>query len=59
MNNVIYKIGFRSHKDFYIGSATIFNRRKLRHMHELRNKKHSNVFMQRLFNKYGEKDLYL
>lgn len=42
---------------YYIGKSVDINRRRIRHYSELRNKKHSNLKLQRHFDKYGETDL--
>ena len=50
----VYKIVHKSGR-FYIGSTTrSFHRRWSSHLSDLRNKKHKNVKLQRLWNKHGE-----
>ena len=51
----IYMIQFNAAPDkFYIGSAADFNRRKTKHLSDLRLKKHHSPLLQRYYNKYGE-----
>lgn len=54
---VVYKIEIKDHPDFYIGSANSFNDRKLAHLSCLRRKVHKNIYLQNLYNKYGERSL--
>lgn len=54
MNNVIYKISFENHTQFYIGSAVDFGNRKRQHIHYLIKNKHQNIYLQRIYNK-GDK----
>ena len=49
---VIYKIEIND--GVYIGSATNIYQRKHRHLHDLKNNKHTNKKLQNKFNKYGE-----
>jgi group I intron endonuclease len=58
MKNVIYKIEILNTNKFYIGSAVNFKARKRIHLHQFRNNKHANKYMQRIFNKHGE-DIFL
>lgn len=51
----IYKIVNLVNGKMYIGSAVNFKRRKSQHMAKLRHNKHHNIYLQRAFNKYGEK----
>lgn len=39
--------------DYYIGSSSDIENRKKRHISHLNNNKHCNIYLQRLFNKYG------
>lgn len=41
-------------KYIYIGSTYIFSKRKFEHLWNLKNKIHTNGFLQNLYNKYGE-----
>lgn len=50
----IYKILNTVNGKFYVGSAVSLERRKQEHFTSLRKGKHSNVLLQRSFNKYGE-----
>ncbi len=56
MNSGIYKITNLTNKKFYIGSAVNFHHRKRVHLHDLRKNKHHSIYLQRAFNKYGEKN---
>jgi group I intron endonuclease len=38
----------------YVGSATSFDARRRRHLHDLRHNKHHSIKLQRAWNKYGE-----
>lgn len=51
----IYKITNITNNKFYIGSSVNINKRKLHHLHLLRNSKHGNTYLQKSWNKYGEK----
>lgn len=53
MIGYIYKIINKINGRFYIGSTINFNKRKERHLYELNNNKHHNIFLQRAFKKYG------
>lgn len=54
----IYKIQSQIKPErIYIGSAVNFRKRKILHLHQLRNDKHANTKLQNHFNKYGESDL--
>jgi group I intron endonuclease len=54
----IYKIYFKQKPDvIYIGSAIDFNLRKIRHKHLLKKGIHRNLYLQRLYNKYGHDNL--
>lgn len=50
----VYKFTCLNTGRFYIGSSQNVRRRKQRHLSALRNGRHHNVFLQRVFNKYGE-----
>lgn len=55
MKNVIYKIeNLLNHKQ-YIGSTKDFLSRKRNHLNLLRKNKHHSKYLQRAYNKYGEK----
>lgn len=55
MNNKgIYGILNIINNKIYIGSSKNLSRRKREHFNELRSNKHSNKYLQRAFNKYGE-----
>lgn len=49
----IYKITDLNSNNFYIGSSININNRWKRHLSQLKNHKHSNYFLQKLFNFYG------
>jgi group I intron endonuclease len=51
---VIYKIEINGTERFYIGSAHDFINRKSTHLNHLRSGKHTNFFLQDLYNKQGE-----
>lgn len=63
----IYKISFKNHEYFYIGLAQShtakdkcnrgFYRRWKQHLRNLRKKTHVNVFLQRMYNKYGYENI--
>lgn len=55
--SVIYKIRFFDSEKFYIGSAVDFGKRRNSHLTDLRKDQHSNVHLQRAFNKYGEEQI--
>lgn len=50
----IYKITCTVNNKFYIGSANNINRRWVTHRGQLRHNTHSNPYLQRAYNKYGE-----
>lgn len=50
----IYRIICLSNDMIYIGQTINFKERKRRHLKDLRKGNHSNIIMQRSFNKYGE-----
>lgn len=52
MNSAIYKITINN--KVYIGSAIDFKSRKRQHLHYLKNNKHQNIHLQRLFNKHDD-----
>ena len=55
---VIYKIYFKSKPNLlYIGSSVNYSERKIRHRHQLKTNKHKNIYIQRLYNKYGSEEL--
>ena len=54
MKGYIYKIVNTKNNCFYIGSTVNFNKRKKRHLFELRKGVHHCIFLQRAFDKYGE-----
>ncbi|PHL10690.1 NUMOD3 domain-containing DNA-binding protein [Enterococcus faecium] len=49
----IYKITFLKTGKFYIGQTCNLNKRKKRHLEELRLNKHHSIYFQRAYNKYG------
>ncbi len=53
----IYKIVCVENQKFYYGRAKNFDSRKSSHLSYLRNNKHVNKHLQRVFNKYGENSL--
>ena len=54
MHNVIYIIEVEGYSKVYIGSAVDFRKRISVHLHHLRNGKHQNPHLQRVFDKYSE-----
>jgi group I intron endonuclease len=52
----IYKITNITTNKFYIGSSIDIEKRWIKHKTELRNKKHHNKHLERLWHKYGELD---
>lgn len=56
MNCGVYKITNLSSGRFYIGSAQDIYKRRHRHFRALRAGTHHNIFLQRVYNKYGEED---
>jgi hypothetical protein len=52
----IYRIKNLVSDQFYIGSSLHYERRKTAHINCLRKNKHDNVYLQRAWNKYGEKN---
>ena len=50
----IYEIVNQTNNKRYIGKAKDFNRRKNRHLYELRHNRHHCLHLQRAWNKYGE-----
>ncbi len=50
----IYKITCTANKRTYVGSAINLRRRRKDHFSKLRENKHSNLHLQRAWNKYGE-----
>lgn len=59
MKSGIYKITNLTTQRFYIGSAVNFERRKSEHLRKLRQNKHENPHLQRLYNKYGDEDFVI
>lgn len=55
---VIYAIINEQTEKFYVGSASNFRVRMLRHLSDLRNNRHCNVYLQRSYNKYGESSFH-
>lgn len=53
----IYQIYSIANKKIYIGSSVNIEQRWKRHLSQLRNTKHSNILLQRIYDKYGEKNL--
>ena len=51
----IYKIINKENGKFYLGSAENCHKRQLRHFRDLRKGRHHNLYLQRAWNKYGEK----
>lgn len=56
VNSGIYKIRNIINNKIYIGSAKDFDKRKKRHLRDLRANKHYSILLQRAFNKYGEEN---
>jgi group I intron endonuclease len=52
----IYKIVNNVNKKIYVGSSINLNKRKMEHFNKLKLNKHENSYLQRSFNKYGEKN---
>ena len=57
MNSGIYKIANITTGDFYVGSAVNLHRRFNEHKNTLKNLKHKNPILQRVYNKYGVEKL--
>lgn len=55
----VYKIIFNSVSKIYIGSTTRWPYRKQEHLCKLRSNQHSNQYLQRTFNKYGEEEIII
>ena len=55
MKGYIYKIINKENNKFYIGSSFNIEKRKNAHFNALRNGKHHSIYLQRAYNKYGEK----
>ena len=53
----IYYFTNKINNKIYVGQSVTIHNRKLGHLNALRNNKHSNVHLQRAFNKYGEECL--
>ena len=51
----IYKIKNNINDKVYIGSTKDFEKRKSRHLNELKNNKHHSIYLQRFYNKYIDK----
>jgi len=58
MGCVVYQISFEGYDKFYIGSAIDFQKRKMHHLSQLRKNNHRNKHLQRVYDKYGESNLY-
>ena len=54
MKGVIYQIKNEENGKIYIGSTTDWERRKSRHIKDLKNGNHHNIIVQRAWEKYGE-----
>lgn len=53
----VYALRCSVNKTYYIGSSINIKKRKATHYRQLRNNKHYNNYLQRTFNKYGEKNI--
>jgi group I intron endonuclease len=53
----IYQITSLIDNKIYIGSSVNIKQRWKRHLSQLRNSKHSNILLQRIYDKYGETNL--
>ena len=53
----IYKITTLHNKKFYIGSSISLYNRKCDHLWALRVNRHANLYLQRVYNKYGEENI--
>lgn len=56
---VIYQLKENSTNRFYIGSTLDFEKRKNRHLYQLKNNSHHNIFLQRIYNKNNSKDILI
>lgn len=56
MKSGVYKIFMISSGKIYVGSSQDVFRRKREHFYTLKNHKHSNIYLQRNYNKYGIED---
>ena len=56
MKSGIYKIHFIKNQKVYIGSSVNLAKRQYEHLRTLRNKTHANRYLQKAYDKYGEKD---
>ena len=58
MNNVsgVYKIVCNNNNKFYIGSSININKRFNEHKNLLRQNKHTNIYLQKCWNRYGEQN---
>ena len=54
MKSGIYKITAKHSGEFYIGSSNNISRRWERHRHYFKLNQHQNIFLQRIYNKYGK-----
>jgi len=54
MKGVIYQIKNKENGKIYIGSTKNWNKRKARHIKDLKNESHHNIVLQRAWKKYGE-----
>ena len=48
---IIYQLKENINNRIYIGSTLNFERRKMKHLYDLKNNKHHNIYLQRIFNK--------
>lgn len=55
----IYQIRNKNNNKIYIGSTKNFHKRKLRHINDLRNNKHHNIYLQRCWNKTKNESIYV
>ncbi len=53
----IYAIYSKIDGSLYIGSALNLRKRRTHHVHLLRNNKHYSIYLQNIYNKYGEENL--
>jgi len=54
---VIYKITALHSNKIYIGSSISFSKRKTQHISDLKNNRHVNQYLQRIYDKYGLENL--
>lgn len=55
----IYLLRWESNSYVYVGQATSIHKRRIRHLADLRNNHHYNQHLQRVFNKYGDPDVWV